>query len=266
MATVTYEDYLNSSKNSSTHKREFKKVGYFSSLSEDGDEAIVRFDYDTPSEFDLQTIHKIRLNNGAYRSVACLKEKEGDFCPLCANGENKPVTKFYVKLLEYVKDEEGKIVPVAKVWERPSMFTQSIMGAYTTALELGAITPETKIRDLVFRIKRKGAHKDMKTTFEVSPLNKNIFKDEIYVKDFSAFENLDLAHHSYMKRSVSEINDFLTTGEFPMKESKPVEVETPVGPCPVETTPKAEPVPSSPSTPSSPSMESTQTTPRRYSF
>ncbi len=37
--------------------------------------------------------------------------------------------------------------------------------------------------------------------------------------DFSAFNNFNIARHSYWEKSVNEINTFLTTGSFPERTS-----------------------------------------------
>lgn len=225
MATVSYSDYYESrQKKSTAQKRDFK-VGYFNALKNDGDEAIVRFTYEDVKEFNLQTVHRVKVGE-FYRSVACLKEHfydDNSTCPLCAKGETKAATKVYVKFLEYTKDENGKVIATAKVWERPAKFTQKIVSAYNMALDMGIYPASSKINDVVFKIKRNGVAGSKDTDYDVTPTNPVVYKPELYVKDFSDFEGLDLAHHSYWVRTAEEINEFLTTGSFPVREYKKTE-------------------------------------------
>ena len=59
------------------------------------------------------------------------------------------------------------------------------------------------LRDVVFKIKRRGARGSLQTTYDILPANSNIYKEEIYKKDFSCFNNFDTSKHSY----------FIKTGE-----------------------------------------------------
>jgi hypothetical protein len=212
MATLSYEEWK-ARKNSASSK-EFK-VGYFNALRDDGDTALVRFDYDSVKEFTVQDIHRIRVND-KWRSVVCPRGRydSKDSCPLCKAGEYAS-SKVYVKLLEYVKDETGKIVAQAKVWERPAKFIQKIIGAYNDASELGLYPMNSKISDIVFKVTRNGAKGAKDTDYDIKPANPSIYKPEMYVKDFADFEGLDLAHHSYMVRTVEEIQYYMDHGEFP---------------------------------------------------
>lgn len=212
MATLSYEDWK-ARKNSASSK-DFK-VGYFSSLKDDGDTALVRFDYDSVKEFVVQDVHRIKVND-KWRSVVCPRDRydSKDKCPLCAAGQYAS-SKAYVKLLEYVKDETGKISAQAKVWERPAKFIQKIISAYGNATDMGIYPMDSKISDVVFKVTRNGAKGSKDTDYDVTPANPNIYKPDMYVKDFADFEGLDLAHHSYMVRTVDEIRYYLEHGEFP---------------------------------------------------
>lgn len=217
MATVAYSNYTESRNKSTAPKKDFK-VGYFNSLKDDKDTAIVRFAYASADDFKLQTVHVIKVGN-AFKRVACLRDSLDDpkeKCPLCASGD-KFKTKLYVELLEYVTDENGRVVPMAKVWERPAKFHENIMNAYNTAIEMGVYPVNSKISDVVFKITRNGAKGDKETDYTVTPVNPAIYKEDIYVKKFDDFKDLDLAHHSYWEKSAADIQVYLDTGDFPAK-------------------------------------------------
>lgn len=106
MAQISYADY-EQAVNSPSNKTEGNRVGYFN-LKNDQDEAIVRFAYSSSQEFDLVGVHTIKVGN-AYRKINCLRTPHDplEVCPLCASGA-KTASKFFVKLIEYVKDEMDK--------------------------------------------------------------------------------------------------------------------------------------------------------------
>lgn len=214
MATLTYSEWKES-RSKSVSKDEFKKVGYFNSLKDDGDEAVVRFAYDGIDDFDIQTIHVVEVD-GKFRRVACLRKSVSDKsdCPLCGSGDYAK-DKVYIKLLDYVKDESGNIVAEAKVWERPAKFIQKIVSGFTQATEMGVYPMTSNISDVVFKIKRVGGKGSTDTYYDVIPANPNVYKSDIYAKDFSDFEGLDLAHHSYSNKTAEEMDEYLKTGAFP---------------------------------------------------
>lgn len=212
MAKFSYADYASKSKEThqSTANRE-RNVGYFS-LKDDGDEALVRFNYSSVDDFDIVTVHNVQVN-GNWRRVSCLSDGHDSAhkCPLCESGE-RVYSKFYVKLIEYTKDENGNVKAQAKVWERPVAFADTIKSYLD---EYG------DLRNQVFKIKRKGAKGDIQTTYGLIFANPQIYKEELgYTKDFSAFESLDLGHFSYLKKSAEEMKEFLNTGKFPDKKSQ----------------------------------------------
>lgn len=267
MSVYSYESFLmnkaeKSSAKSSTPR--FQKVGYFS-LKNDGDTAVVRFAYKDKSEFEIATVHTVEID-GRYKRVVCLREanESVEKCPLCSAGE-KLYNKFYVKLIEYTKDENGNVVATPKVWERPVGFAQTLDSLCT---EYGG-----SLSDHVFKIKRRGAKGDMQTTYDVMYANAELYKESVgYVKDFSAFDNFDLSKHSYYVKSYDEIVEFLETGKFPdtvkavesgeeVETSAPVESHVAVSTTPVsETVSSTNPYMSRPFGFSSETHETAQTT------
>jgi hypothetical protein len=57
----------------------------------------------------------------------------------------------------------------------------------------------------------------MQTTYsmDILPSEHPVFKPEMIPMDFSAFNNFNIAKHSYWEKTPAEINTFLTTGQFP---------------------------------------------------
>ncbi len=211
----TYQDLRKS--NLSSASKPPRKVGYFK--LNDGEKAIVRFDYDTPSEFTIATIHEVKVQD-RFRSVVCLKDKRDatSTCPLCESGA--PLKeRFFVRLVRYSVDEStGKVTPVAEVANWPKGYADVLRARIN---EYGSL------KDNLFTVTRMGTGKD--TKYDITFANPVKYSEANgYVKDFSAFEGFELAHHSYMERSKEDIEEFLHTGNFPFhKKNEGKEGEAP---------------------------------------
>lgn len=228
MAQFDYESYANRKSNGGNggQKKEFK-VGFFS-LKDDGDEAIVRFPYTSPKEFETVTVHRVKVGKSKdgkydmYKSISCLKEKfydSDDVCPICKLGDDnlKSKSKFYCRVLVYEKDESGNVVPRAKIWERPIGFADTLRTFFT---EYGNLS------DQVFKIKRQGAKGSKDTKYDVIFANPAIYKPEVYVKDFKDFEGYTPNGSAYLTKTKEEMEYFVTHGEFPQTKRDDVEVAT----------------------------------------
>lgn len=132
----------------------------FFSLTNDGDRAVVRFLVD--SEDDIEVVHTHQYNsNGRLRRVECLREgnEPTDNCPFCA--ANKPIQdRVYIKLVEYVADEQGRIQPVAKIWERPMKYAARLARDLT---EYGSLS------NILFVVTREGAAGSTSTDYPWRP-------------------------------------------------------------------------------------------------
>jgi len=214
MAMFSYEDYEKQQKQQANgfNNTERSKVGYFNSLKNDKDEAIVRFNYSSSKEFNLLKVHTVKVGDN-YRFISCLRAhglEPLDNCPLCLAGE-KIQSKMFVKLLEYVKDEQGNIELKPKIWARPVSFSNQLK-AYLE--EYG------DLRNIVFKIKRNGAKGDMQTTYDLIVPNQTIYNENIYKKDFSAFDDFDLKYHSYYDLTYNEIENYMKTGQIVKETSE----------------------------------------------
>lgn len=268
---MSYDDYSKKPSNTTSNKdsKEYK-VGYFS-LKDDGDEAIVRFGHASPREINIVTVHTVKVTNKdgkeLYKRVSCLREVNDPTskCPFCvANSKTQPdgkkpyplADKFYVKLIEYIKDEKGNIVSKARVWERPAKFARELKSFMD---EYGDLT------NFVFKVKRQGNRGSMETTYSIIPARQDVYKPEVYVKDFSDFEGFKMAGSFYMVKTAEEISTFLTTGDFPIVQS--TNKSNPV-PAPAVSQPVAQPAdqPSSPTTEQKGPANPTEGRPQRYTF
>jgi hypothetical protein len=213
MANFSYADYAEKLHNSN-EDREFK-VGFFN-LRDDGDTAVVRFAYNSVEEFTFATVHSVKLTNKegkeSYRRISCLRGINDPIekCPLCLKGI-KIEYKFFVKLIEYIKTEDGQIIPKAKVWERPAKFALKLKPFFD---EYGNLT------NYIFKIKRRGVRGSLKTDYDIIPAatmadGSSIYSSDIYAKDFSDFNEFKTAGSSYLIKTADEMRTYLNTGHFP---------------------------------------------------
>ena len=181
------------------------RVGYFS-LKNDQDEAVVRFMHDTPDDFDLLVVHKTQDEQGKWKSVNCLRNPSDpiDMCPICADG-GKPDYKIFVHMIEYVRQEDGTIKPLARVWERSSGYAKKLANLMA---EYGPLS------DCLFKVKRNGAKGNLKTEYDIMYLSEKVYPNNVYVKDTTLFENYQALGHAVLDKSYEE----LANGTAPVKE------------------------------------------------
>ena len=189
-----------------------QSVSYFG-LKNDGDEAIVRFAYTDVSQFDFMSVHQVKIGN-SYRKINCLRSYREPVqkCPFCASGDeslSKVFTRFYVKLLEYVRDDQSNIVPMPRIWEKSANFAKTLASYFN---EYGDLS------ECVFKIKRHGQPGSVDTTYDIILANPMVYKPEIYAKDFSAFDTYSLNRYVVLDKTAEEMNAFLANGEFPAAE------------------------------------------------
>ena len=186
-----------------------RKVGYFKLGP--NEKAIVRFAYASAREIEIATVHEVKVKD-RFRTVLCIRDAKEplDACPLCANGT--PIkSRAYVKLLRYELDEQGKVANVfAEVANWPKKYADTLAVRNN---EYG------DLQDSLFIVTRMGTGKE--TSYDISYANPMKYNEANgFVKDFSDFEDFELAHHSYMERSKEDIEEFLQSGEFPFKKKE----------------------------------------------
>ena len=199
----------------STSNNAGSDVGFFT-LRNDNDEAIVRFMVKDVSDFEILTVHDIKIGD-KYRKINCIRDFRDpvEACPLCASG-TKINQRFFIKMIQYDKsaDNAGNTVvtPKAMVWERSTAYAKTLKSYLDNYGPLD---------DIICKIIRHGKAGDMQTTYEIVPnLNKNIYRDEIYVKDENIFGDFNAFGTIVMDRTYDEIMQFQMTGQFPVREKK----------------------------------------------
>jgi hypothetical protein len=194
------------------------KIGYFK-LKDDGDIAIARINLSSTDEFMFAAVHTLQVG-GKWMKVSCHNPlgMNAAGCPLCSANQANPkgsigksAKKMFIPMLVSYRDPQSATgyTPVTPViWDRPAQFSRELANKLMVAGNL---------KDVLVLITRNGKAGDMQTTYSVDvlPATHPVFKPEMIPADFSAFNNFNIAKHSYWEKSVEEINTFLATGQFP---------------------------------------------------
>ncbi len=203
------------------------RVGYFT-LKQDRDQAIVRFMIDSPDDFDIVAGHRMMIN-GFNRMVNCVRDIHDpvESCPLCTAGK-KLEYRIYIHLIEYTRDEEGKIVATPKVWERSTAYINTLTNLLN---EYGPLS------DNVFKITRNGAAGTTGTTYDITYCRPEVYKPELYVKDESLFNGYKAVGNAVLDYDVDKLAELVSgTAEAPTTKKE----EQPVQDCAPRTAPTTE--------------------------
>ena len=241
--------YSELSETSSTGKGGDKiKIPFFN-LKDDGDEAIVRFPYESVDDFDIITVHEMEIG-GKRRKINCLRTAKDpiDKCPLC-QADIPLKERFYIKLLEYVRQQDGSYKAEPRIWDRPTTYCKELAECIN---EYGSLN------NVVFKVKRHGAHGSMDTTYSILYANQAIYKPEIYKPDFTGFNGYEIIgtavwSDDYDGLSKLLVSDGATTPEQSATPSKPTAPNKPV----VSVTPVAPTTPTTPTVPAAPAISQT---------
>ena len=111
-------------------------------------------------------------------------------------------------MLQYTSGSHGEVEVKPVVWQRPMMFAQKLKSY---------IDNYGPLSDIICKIIRHGAAGNKQTEYEVVPnLSKAIFRDDIYVKDFSAFNNYTALGRMIMNKSFEDLQEYVRTKTFPI--------------------------------------------------
>lgn len=219
MANFSYEQYQQVVAQAQANSNgDGTKVGYFK-LSDDGQIAIARINIASTDELNFAAIHTISAN-GRWTKVSCHNPlgMNGASCALCSANQANPkgtiskaAKKVYVPMLVSYRDPNaatGYTAPVPVIWERPAGFSRELANKLMIAGDL---------RNTLVLITRNGKAGDMQTTYsmDILPETHPVFKPDMIPADFSAFNNFNIARHSYWEKTAEELNAFLATGQFP---------------------------------------------------
>ena len=185
----------------------------FFSLRTDGDEAIVRIMHDNTASFEIMTLHEIQTGNGKFRKVNCIRDPREPLenCPLCNSG-SKIKQAIFIHMIQYVKNDQGMIIPQAVVWERSISYAEKLKGY---------IDNYGPLSDIICKIVRHGVAGDRQTTYDIIPnLNKQIYPDTQYPKIENAFDNYKALGTVVLDKDYQDLDSFIRTGQFPVKDTQ----------------------------------------------
>jgi hypothetical protein len=219
MSTFNYAQYQQiAAQEQAQANSDNAKVGYFK-LKDDGDIAVARINISSTDEFMFAAVHTINAG-GKWLKVSChnpLGMNAGG-CALCSANQANPkgsigksTKKLFIPMLVSYRDPNsatGYSPAVPVIWDRPAGFSRELANKLMIAGDL---------KNVLVLITRNGKAGDMQTTYSVDvlPATHPVFKPDMIPSDFSAFNNFNIAKHSYWEKTAEEINAFLATGQFP---------------------------------------------------
>jgi hypothetical protein len=217
-SVFSYADYQQIAAQEQSQSGDSPKIGYFK-LKDDGDIAIARINLSSTDEFMFAAVHTLQVG-GKWMKVSCHNPlgMNAAGCPLCSANQANPkgsigksAKKMFIPMLVSYRDPQSTTgyTPVTPViWDRPAQFSRELANKLMLAGNL---------KDVLVMITRNGKAGDMQTTYsvEIIPATHPVFKPEMIPADFSAFNNFNIAKHSYWEKTAEEINTFLATGQFP---------------------------------------------------
>ena len=123
-------------------------------------------------------------------------------------------------MVQYVKNDQGAIVPQPVVWERSISYAEKLKGY---------IDNYGPLSDIICKIVRHGAAGDRQTTYDIIPnLNKQIYTDAQYPKVENAFDNYKALGTIVLDKDYQDLDSFIRTGQFPVKDAQNTQQAQPV--------------------------------------
>lgn len=191
----------------------------FFSLKNNNDSAIVRFMYNSPSEFEIFETHKVVTSKMKFgKTVSCLRQptEPTSNCPFCSSPNpdiQKVYKKFVVRMIEYVKDPAtNTITPQACIWERPIGF------AYDLAQKANLYG---NLQESIFIITRHTPNPNNKqdTTYTVDLAPAQIYTPDLYPNQPELFADYKILGRAIATPTADDMNYYLTHGDFPPKQT-----------------------------------------------
>lgn len=197
MARINYNEFIN--QNQQQFEQPDDYIPYFF-LRNDGDDAIVRFMDDSPVDFEIIATHQYDIG-GKSKTVNCLRTPREDIskCPMCAEGA-KLSYRFYIHLIQYEKDESGKIVATPRIWER-GMSYANMLKQYCADY--------SPISSYLFRIKRNGKAGSVDTTYSIIPLNPAVYSAADYPVVENPFTTYSVVGKQVLDLSYERMNEIV---------------------------------------------------------
>lgn len=202
MAQINFNDFLaTQSNNQNTSKNESKGSGIgFFNLKNDKDFAIVRIMHDSTDDFDIVAGHRMTVND-KLRMVNCVRDAHEpvENCPLCSAGK-KLEYRLYIHLIEYVKNDQGKIVPVPRVWERSASYVNTLTNLIK---EYGPLSEN------IFKITRNGEKGSKSTTYDIMYGNPKVYSNELYPMRPDAFKDYKVVGNMVLDYDYSKLAELV---------------------------------------------------------
>lgn len=178
------------------------KSSYFS-LKNDKETARVRFLYESASDIEGFTVHRVRVGDRD-RYVNCLAD-EGE-CPFCRAGLQKFV-KIFVPIFN---ETTGQI----QTWERGQKFYGKLSGLCARYNNLVSRT---------FDIERNGKPKDTQTTYEIYPVGDadGTTLDDI-LDDCGVNSLTNPLGTIILNKTADDMEYYLNNDDFPSKDDTPI--------------------------------------------
>lgn len=178
------------------------KSGYFS-LKNDKEIARVRFLYESASDIEGFTVHKVTVGDRD-RYVNCLAD-EGE-CPFC----QAKLPKFVKIFVPLYNEDIGQI----QTWERGQKFYGKLSGLCSRYNNLVSRT---------FDIERNGKPKDTQTTYEIYPVGDadGTTLDDI-LEDCEVDELANPLGTIILNKSADDMEYYLRNNEFPVTDNQQV--------------------------------------------
>ena len=234
MAQINFNDFLATQSQTQSTATEGKSkgsgVGFFN-LKNDKDFAIVRFMHDDTDSFDIVAGHRMTVND-KLRLVNCIRSAHEpvDNCPLCRAGK-KLEYRLYIHLIEYVRNDEGKMVPVPRVWERSASYVNTLTNLMK---EYGPLS------DNIFKITRNGEKGSKSTTYDIMYGNPKVYTPELYPRRDNAFEGYKAVGNMVLDYDYAKLSELVGTSTTAVMEEatpKMAYQPQPIAPSTYTTTP-----------------------------
>lgn len=202
MAQINFNDFLATQNNQSAStetKNKGSGIGFFS-LKNNKDSAIVRFMHDDTDSFDIVAGHRMTVND-KLRLINCVRSAHEpiDNCPLCRAGKNLEY-RLYIHLIEYVRNEEGKMIPIPRVWERSASYVNTLTNLMK---EYGPLS------DNIFKITRNGEKGSKSTTYDIMYGNPKVYTPELYPRRDDAFKNYKAVGNMVLDYDYDKLNELV---------------------------------------------------------
>ena len=198
----TFKQSLNTNRSTqntdNTTRRNY--IGYFS-LKNDKDQAVVRIMVDSPEQLQIVAIHRVTVG-GRLRAVNCMRSPSDpvDTCPFCA-ADKRLEYRVYIPVIEYTRDDQGKIVPRARMWERSALYADTITNL---------INNYGPLSDNIFKIVRNGEAGSKNTTYDIVYGLPSVYKPEFYPKDELLFEGYNVIGNAVIDATPEETAQILS--------------------------------------------------------